>query len=96
MTGQDIKEIVEEKCKLIDKVEAENPGLKVFAVSVEDLPLQALREYAEEKDPTRLNFVEGVSVMRYHHSSYKHCVFLDSVKIKVETHIVEDYAVKNV
>jgi len=95
MTAQDIKDIVEEKCRLIDKIEAENEGLEVGWIKVYDLPLKALREYADNNGQT-IHFDKPSKAMRVHYSTYPYCVFLHSNPVKVETHIVEDTAIQNV
>jgi len=95
MTGQEIKQIVEEKCRLTDTLQAKYQGLTVFGWDVDDLPIQAMREYAELSG-LQMKFAEVPKVMRIHYSDHPYCVFLNSTPVKVETHIVENYAVKNV
>ena len=95
MTGQEIRDIVKEKCKLTKRIEKENPGLRVFAVDVHDLPLDALREYAKLSGEV-LEYFEYGKQMRIHYSHHPVTIFLHSSPVKVETHIVEDYAVKNI
>ena len=88
MTAQDIKDIVEEKCNLIAKVEAENPGLRVFAVDVEDIPLQALQKYADITGE-KIEYIEARGFMRVHYSHYPYAIFLSSVPVQVETVVKE-------
>ena len=88
MTAQDIKDLVEEKCRLIDKVEAENPGLRVFGVNVDDLPIATLQKYAEITGQ-EMKYQKESKTMRVHYSSNPYCVFLSSVPVVVETVIKE-------
>ena len=88
MNGQDNKQIVEEKCKLIDKVEAENPGLRVFGVDVNNIPLQALQEYAAISGE-ELKYHESKKAMRIHYGHFPYCIFLSSKPVTVETRIIE-------
>lgn len=88
MTGQDIADMVKVKCALTEELEARYEGLTVLSFAIENLPLDALSEYAKISGRD-MEYKETPQVMRVHYSTINHCVFLDSVPVKVETKIVE-------